>query len=350
MGFIEKESLFRAYEKILSRRLAQYIYQMGEEGGTYSFKRSEGGSEDIAMPDLALGNDELFIPEGLSIPPVLENLVEEQPGSEADSLKFSNLYVHQENSEEDQNSVENDSIEVEVQINLEMEEDSQDSLNAEDQEISGTISDPPGSEPSGFIDLSRELGLGEGEFPKLDQDELGFLSEMLGELNQPEQIPDISFLILRFASQVFVRGVLWKIEGSELKNIGEFGFVSEDLDASGSSKSKLSLDSSEIFRDIVTFRKIFKEKVDSHVLAQKFSGFFDALKGSPPSEVFLAPIQSRDCVTAIFYGDQGTNSMLSPKGTRRGNIAAFEIFLGQVGIAMEKKFLMERLEKLEKGQ
>ncbi len=57
------------------------------------------------------------------------------------------------------------------------------------------------------------------------------------------------------------------------------------------------------------------------------------LGGGPVSEAVLLPLMSRDQVVAVLYGDNGRSA--SPVGDTRG----LEIFLGEVGLALEKSLI-----------
>jgi hypothetical protein len=54
------------------------------------------------------------------------------------------------------------------------------------------------------------------------------------------------------------------------------------------------------------------------------------LGGGSPAEAVLLPLLSRDQVVAVLYGDNGEST--APVGDTRG----LEIFLGEVGLALEK--------------
>jgi len=56
----------------------------------------------------------------------------------------------------------------------------------------------------------------------------------------------------------------------------------------------------------------------------------EQLGGGPVSDGVLLPLLSNDHVVAVLYGDNGKST--SPVGDTRG----LEIFLGEVGIALEK--------------
>jgi DNA-binding NarL/FixJ family response regulator len=164
---------------------------------------------------------------------------------------------------------------------------------------------------------------------------LHLLKGMLEELHNPALGGGIILLVLRFASEVMNRAVIFSVKEHNVVGIGQFGVTLP----SGATD--------EVIRNIVIPRNgdsIFG-RILSHpspMRARFDNGEWDkflckALGGKIPEEIFLGPIVSEGRVVAILYGDN------LPEHRPVGNTEALEIFLSQAGLAMEKALLEGRL-------
>jgi hypothetical protein len=69
----------------------------------------------------------------------------------------------------------------------------------------------------------------------------------------------------------------------------------------------------------------------------------EQLGGEDAGEIFLGPLVSEGKVVAILYGDN------LPEKKVIGDVEAFEVFLSQAGMAMEKVLLERRLSGQQQG-
>jgi len=173
-------------------------------------------------------------------------------------------------------------------------------------------------------DLKQEL---EARVSRQDGKELTMLRGMLAELENPFLGGGIILLILRFASEIMNRAVVFDVRGKQLVGLGQFGL------------SGLSVSADEIVRKmrLTVEKKSAFAKVLEEQLAQKIS-LGDSLAeqtlgdvlGGVPDQVFLAPVISDGKVVALLYGDNFPERSIFP------STKTFEMFLTQAGVAMEQ--------------
>jgi len=165
---------------------------------------------------------------------------------------------------------------------------------------------------------------------------LYLLKGMLQELSSPLLGSDIILLILRFASEILNRAVIFDVRDKTLVGLGQFGLegVTENAD-----------------QMVRTMRlQVTQDSVLSRALQQKVplttrlgSGKTDRalrtrLHVGETTEVFIGPLVSEGRVVALIYGDN------LPEGKPIEDHEAFEVFLSQAGMAMEKVLLERRLD------
>jgi DNA-binding NarL/FixJ family response regulator len=164
---------------------------------------------------------------------------------------------------------------------------------------------------------------------------LHLLKGMLEELNNPSLGGGIILLVLRFASEVMNRAVIFSVKQHGIVGIGQFGMSFQD----GATDEQIRriavpLQADSILNCVLntphsTRTRFGTGRWDSYLC--------QALGGQQPSEVFLGPIVSEGRVVAILYGDN------LPRQSPVGDTEPLEIFLSQAGLAMEKALLEGRV-------
>ena len=193
----------------------------------------------------------------------------------------------------------------------------------------------------GMFNLGTEIRHDLGETgapapePSLERGSLSLLKGMLSELNNSAQGGGIILLVLRYASEFMSRAVIFMVRKDEIAGLGQFGIQDADRSADALVRSL------RISRDGDTFfRRVIDQPFPQRIRADEDSGsrtLCERLGGGVPSEMFLGPLTSEGKVVAILYGDN-LNS-----GGAIGDTEGLEIFLDQVGLAMEKALLQRRL-------
>jgi len=157
---------------------------------------------------------------------------------------------------------------------------------------------------------------------------LELLRGMLAELEHPDLGGGIILLILRYASEIMNRAIMFDIRGAQLVGLGQFGL--NDLSYSADDlvrKMRLHVDSGSLFAQVlkekIAVRSSLKDTQSETILKEFLNGV--------PEKVFLGPIVSDGKVVALLYGDNGKTN--EPINSTTG---AFEVFLSQAGLAMEQ--------------
>lgn len=164
---------------------------------------------------------------------------------------------------------------------------------------------------------------------------LSLLRSMIFELQNPHSSSEITLMILRFASEIMNRAVLFIVKRDSIEGLGQFGVVLKQGDPNRRIKGvKISPQDESIFKEAV-FKKMTIKK--SLVKNQVHEYLTKGLGGDWPSEAFLAPLLVSGRVAALLYGDN------LPEEKPIGDTESLEIFLAQAGIAMERALLEKRL-------
>ncbi len=205
--------------------------------------------------------------------------------------------------------------------------------------LSAGATSPAASATINFgADLLREMGETSGDSRAQKGPEspgLHLLRGMLQELNNPSLGGGIILLVLRFASELMNRAVIFLVKETEVVGLGQFGIVANDEMADVRvRRMKVPRGEDSIFEAL--FREMAPKKValgngrwDRYLVEE--------LGGGEPKEVFLGPIISEGKVVAVIYGDN------LPQMSAIGDTESLEIFLSQAGLAMEKALLERRL-------
>jgi hypothetical protein len=202
-----------------------------------------------------------------------------------------------------------------------------------------------GEEP-GTFNLGAELRREFGESPELRGDKgpetpgLHLLRGMLQELNNPALGGGIILLVLRFASELMNRAVIFLVKEDEIVGLGQFG-----MEAIGSLSADERVRRMRVPRNAGS---VFEQVLQSWSPLKTVTGpgqwdryLVEELGGGMASEIFLGPLISEGKVVAILYGDN------APQKRAIGDTESLEIFLSQAGLAMEKALLERRLRSKE---
>jgi len=167
---------------------------------------------------------------------------------------------------------------------------------------------------------------------------LQLLKSMIDELVNPRSHSDITLLILRFASEIMSRAVLFLVRRDEVCGLGQFGIVLEgDNPEIRVRAMKVPIEVPSIFRDVLERKTILKKGIEetpwNNYLVDQFGGY-------RPVEVFIAPIFSGGRIVSILYGDN------YPEGGEIGDTTSLEIFLAQAGLALDRALLERKLKDL----
>jgi CheY-like chemotaxis protein len=169
---------------------------------------------------------------------------------------------------------------------------------------------------------------------------LSLLKSMITELNSVNTSNEIILLILRFASELMNRAVIFIVKDKEIAGLGQFGInIKDDIPDKRVRRMRIPLTEESVFLEAINNRSIIKKSLETN----KWNKYLiNELGGMVPREVFVAPIISEGEVIAFLYGDN------IPEDRSIGDTESLEIFLSQAGISMERILLEERIKSLKK--
>jgi hypothetical protein len=171
--------------------------------------------------------------------------------------------------------------------------------------------------------------------PKKNRKDLSLLTSMIEELSGPSTSSEITLLILRYASELMNRAVVFLVRKDDIIGLGQFGVVlkegGEDEKVRG---IHIPLDGQSVFKNVVQKKTSFKGQMEQ---GQWNSYLLDQLGGGKPIESFAAPLMSDGKVIAILYGDN------LPKQEPIMETEGLEAFIRVAGFAFGKALLERRL-------
>jgi len=186
--------------------------------------------------------------------------------------------------------------------------------------------------------MRLEFGEGDADFVPARGPQspgLHLLRGMLAELQNPALGGGIILLVLRFASELMNRAVIFVVKDDAVAGLGQFGIESSEEPADVLvRKMSIPRDTGSVFDRLVEGMTVQRVKLGD----SEWDNYLRShLGGGDPVEVFLGPIISEGKVVAVLYGDN------LPEAAPVGDTESLEIFLSQAGIAMEKALLERRL-------
>jgi hypothetical protein len=158
---------------------------------------------------------------------------------------------------------------------------------------------------------------------------------MLEELNNPSLGGGIILLILRFASELMNRAVIFSVKEREIVGLGQFG-----IDLTDKSPDMLVRNTRIPIGEPCLFSEVLATMQPAKVTPRDCpwdNYLFEQLGGARAAEVFLGPLVSEGRIVAILYGDN------LPEQKEIGDTEALEVFLSEAGLAMEKALQERRL-------
>lgn len=180
------------------------------------------------------------------------------------------------------------------------------------------------------------------EWPTEPAEDMTGLQSLLLEiqLRSPSFTGEITLMILRFATKVVNRGVLFRVSGDGISGIGQFGLESEGRTPADRRIRDMVIPFHEpsVFFEVIenmhTFRGPLKKCKWNDYLAEQ-------LGGGTPAEVVTIPIIVEGMIIAVFYGDN------YPLSHAIGSTQGLEILMIEAGLALERRLLRAKLRQLE---
>jgi len=160
-----------------------------------------------------------------------------------------------------------------------------------------------------------------------DRSRITLLRGMLTELQNPDLGGGIVLLILRYASELLRRAIIFDVRGTRLIGLGQFGLEINGRQADPLVRQLIiDISADSLFDKAIKNRMLLRGALNCPAAEQRLG----SLLGHLPDDVLLAPLSSGGRVVALLYGDgfhQSEDALA---------IEAFAVFLSQAGIAMEQ--------------
>lgn len=197
-----------------------------------------------------------------------------------------------------------------------------------------------------FSELLGDVGSAPGTAPREERaaaprpGELTTLKAMFEELRFPAATAEVTLLVLRYASEIVNRAVLFMVTRNEVRGLGQFGIeLREGSPDQRVRQIRLPVSETTIFSDVIAESRSrtghFSDSAwDAYLIKE--------LGEDEPGAFFLVPMVSNGRVAAILYGDNVPDNKPLP------DITGLEIFIHQAGLAMEKALLERRVMELGK--
>jgi len=171
-----------------------------------------------------------------------------------------------------------------------------------------------------------------------ERKDISALKALTQELRFPNSTSEITLLILRFASDIFHRGVLFMVGETELTGLGQFGLDIEGADEK-IRETVLAYGESPFLKGIIEAGQSYKGGMEKDPVTEFLMG---DLGGGWPFEVALFPVITEGKVVALLYCDNAAT------GEGFSETEGLEIFISQAGLALEKSLLQRKLLEMQK--
>jgi hypothetical protein len=172
--------------------------------------------------------------------------------------------------------------------------------------------------------------------------ELTALKSMFDELRFPTATAEVTLLILRYASEVVNRAILFMVKKDEVRGLGQFGIELKGKSPDQAVRNiKISMSQPSMFLSVVEDRRSYLGPLEPN---PSHTYLMNELGGAMPDMVMAIPLVVGDKVALVVYGDN------LPEKKPIRNMDTLEIFMSQAGMALEKALLEKRLAELQKEQ
>ncbi len=166
--------------------------------------------------------------------------------------------------------------------------------------------------------------------------DLSLLTAMIEEISGPSSSSEIILMILRFASEIMNRAMVFLAREHEVGGLGQFGLILKNGSADQLIRNvRIPLTEPSCFKNVVangqTFRGVLEKNGWNEYLVQQLGGHW-------PLEVLVAPLVSDGKVIAILYGDN------APHQQKIENTEGLEAFIRVAGFAFGKAILERKLQ------
>ncbi len=170
--------------------------------------------------------------------------------------------------------------------------------------------------------------------------EMSALKSMFDELRFPTATAEVTLLILRYASEVVNRAILFMVKKEEVRGLGQFGIELQGRSADQVVRAiKIPLNQPSLFLNVIESRRSYVGPLEATTTNNYLA---TELGGAMPDQVMAIPLIVDGKVALVVYGDN------QPERRPIRGLDTLEIFMSQAGMALEKALLEKRLAELQK--
>ncbi len=203
---------------------------------------------------------------------------------------------------------------------------------------SSQITSVSAEELTGFKEEEETWEEDWGVRPHAERKDISSLRALTQELRFPNSASEITLLILRFASNIFQRGILFMVGETEIIGLGQFGLEIESPDEK-IREITLHIEGNNVLKNLIIGNRPYKGVLEKDRITESM---IREIGGGWPDEIAIFPITAEGKVVAFLYCDNLTT------GEKIEETEGLEIFINQAGIALEKSLLQRRLQEMEK--
>lgn len=172
--------------------------------------------------------------------------------------------------------------------------------------------------------------------------DLSLLTAMIEELSGPSSSSEITLLVLRFASEVMNRAVVFLVRREDIIGLGQFGLSLKDESADEKIRDvRIPLTELSLFKEVIEKKTSYRGSFSQ----EKWHKYFiDQIGGGWPAEIFLSPLLNGPSVIALLYGDN------LPHQAPIQETEGLEAFVKVAGFAFGKAMLERKLQEAKQRE
>jgi hypothetical protein len=161
------------------------------------------------------------------------------------------------------------------------------------------------------------------------------------DVGAPALRGEITLMLMRFATRLVARGVLFVVRGDEASGLGYFGVNGAAGHDDRMRQLSLSLREPSVLTDAIQKKESYQGPLarlpgNTRLLA--------LIGGPPPRQVVAIPMVVGGSVAMVFYGDDhGEDRPL-------GSVRDLEVVITEAGLEMEKDALERRIRRFERAR
>ena len=179
-----------------------------------------------------------------------------------------------------------------------------------------------------------------GTIPTSGRRDTQLLTLMIEELSKPSNGNEITLLILRFASEIMNRAVIFLAPGQDILGLGQSGVV---LPGGGNPNDRIRniripLTEESVFRSVVEKKLSYKGKLTENHWNRVL---VEHLGRGWPAEVYVAPLTDKGRIISVLYGDN------LPTLDAIGETEGLEAFIKVAGFAFGRALFEGGLQRPE---